>query len=133
MKQPFYIPVSGLILSTTLSLILLGCGLKTNLPTPSRSPEQTTEKAVEISGARFANDGVQITCQINSALVSPDVSLVLFLEFEGTMVESIPLQNTQSHEFNKFMPDRDGYILCVVVYAEAEFASDGLMLEQDDF
>ncbi len=120
---------SGLFFLLTVSLLLGGCGLQTELPPVTTEPDSSNEKAVQISRVRYTDEGVQITCQINNVLVSPNISLLLFIEFEGTRIETIPLQNTRSHEFNTFTPDRNGNVLCVVVYAESEFASDSLMLD----
>jgi len=126
MKQATYPPFAGLILIGTLCWLLGGCGIQTELPSTPATP---TEKAVKVSRVRYTNDGVQITCQINDVLVGPDIPLVLFIEFEGDMIQSIPIQNTATHEFNNFVLNRDGNVLCVVVYAEAEFASESVFLD----
>jgi hypothetical protein len=122
--------VLGLITRMVLaSSLQLGCGIETTIPSGTPADGPVPERAVKISQIHYDLDQVQITCELNKILVAPGIAIPLFIEFEGARIESITIENVDSHQFT-FTPGSSGRIVCVVELSDAEFESES---EQIDF
>lgn len=104
------------------SLLLCSCGIESNVPSSSTEPSQA-ERAVFITRIVTSASGSTITCELNDALVSPEVEIPLFLEYEGTMIQQTTLMNQAEFTFNEYNPPSVGNVVCVVEFANAEFES----------
>ncbi len=111
-----------------LTFILAGCGIESTMPADS-SMQPSIEKAVFITEVTSTDSGTVVTCTLNEALLSPDLSIPMFLEHEGEMIERVILQNQPDFTFSPYQPTRAGAVVCVIEFAEAEFESDELWLE----
>lgn len=109
-----------------ISLVLLtGCGLESSIPVEGGGTgDSQFERAVEIFSISATATGKLITCQLNPSIVSPTKAVEVFLEFEGTEVERMTLTNESFYTFSEYDPPRSGNIMCVAVYANAEFESE---------
>lgn len=105
-----------------LSSLFAACGIDSSIP--SDAPVQEAERAVAITSIQVSATGSTVTCVLNDAIVNPGVSVPLFLEFNGTIVETTTLTNQDTFTFNEYNPTADGTIVCVVEFADAEFESE---------
>lgn len=116
--------VFSIVLSlTALFSAVSGCGIETAIE-GDVEPSYETERAVFISKIEVSPSGSTVTCTLNTALISPDVTVPLFLEYRGSEVERTVLTNQSSYTFAEFNPPTDGNIVCVVEFADAEFESE---------
>ena len=106
-----------------ICLSLAGCGIESTIPSQSDTGPSESQRAVAISQVVQTGTGSIITCELNSAIVDPDTTIPLFLEYEGVEIQRIDLTNQTEFTFNEYNPPADGEILCVVEYADAEFES----------
>ena len=103
--------------------MLSSCGIESSITATTDQPSQA-ERAVFITNIEVSATGSTVTCELNDALVSPDVEIPLFLEYEGNMIQQITLINEASFTFNEYNPPAGGNIVCVVEFANAEFESE---------
>lgn len=104
-------------------LLIAGCGIESTIPTGTAPPSET-ERAVTISSVVVSGTGSTVTCELNAAIVSPDVTIPLFLEFENNEVQRVNLVNQSTYTFNEYNPPANGMVKCVVEFANAEFESE---------
>lgn len=102
---------------------MVGCGVESQIPS-MQDTSPSSERAVAISKIEITHEGSIVTCDINDALVSESMEIPLFLEYEGTMIERVILENQNSYTFEAYSPPVDGSIVCVVELANAEFESE---------
>jgi hypothetical protein len=118
----------SMIVFILLGLLLSGCGLESTVPS-EQSSSPSRERAVFISSIEETPSGSVVTCALNEVLVSDNMEVPLFLEFEGVMVERVILSNQGLFSFHAYDPPSDGRIVCVVELADAEFESEEAWLE----
>ncbi len=108
--------------------LLSGCGLESTVPS-EQSSSPSRERAVFISNIEETPSGSIVTCALNEVLVSDNMEVPLFLEFEGVMVERVILTNQGAFSFHAYDPPADGMVVCVVELADAEFESEEAWLK----
>ena len=114
----------------SLLATITGCGIESSLPASSSSDDSSVaERAVVVSKVEISPSGSTVTCEINDALMSDEFSYPIFIEFEGTSVESKVITNEESTTFNVFNPVADGNLVCVIEIADAEFESEKVWIE----
>jgi hypothetical protein len=119
------------VFSCLAGLCLAACGIESEIPSDSRStPTTVTERAVFITSSVKTATGTIVTCELNEVLVSSDLMVPLFLEYEGTEIERTHMTNESTFTFAEFNPPADGHIVCVVELADAEFESENYFLER---
>ena len=113
----------------SLSLGLSGCGVDSSIPSGVQSSPSENQRAVIISRVVQTGTGSVVTCELNEAIVDLDMTVPLFLEYEGTEIQRVNLTNQAEFTFNEYNPPTTGNIVCVVEFADAEFESPARSLD----
>ncbi len=99
-------------------------------PVTPKKPEPEYEEAVFIEKINSNKRGTKVRCRLNTLLIEHNDDIPVFIEFEGERIETKSFPSKQaSVPFDFFQPDSEGYLKCVIEFADAEFESEGLWLE----
>ncbi len=118
-----------------LALFLGACGIENSLPIGGAATPidiQTGDQIVNVSKTNYTYEGVQVTCNINEVLVSPDIPVHVFIEFENLEIERKAQTNSTKYAFSSFKPKKNGYLRCVVLYGGSEFESSQKFISTDE-
>ena len=129
LSQQRVIKSSLIILFLTLS----ACGItKRDAPLkvkPDKDDPLSSERAVFIEEVYTDSSGSEILCRLNSELVGIGRDIPVFIEFEGTKVETKIFPN--SHDtvpFSRYKPPHEGELVCVIDFSGTEFDSESLTI-----
>jgi hypothetical protein len=92
-------------------------------------PEPEYEDAVFIEKINTNSRGTKVRCRLNTLLIEHKGDIPVFIEFEGERIETKNFPSSQATvPFDFFQPETEGFLKCVIEFADAEFESEGLWL-----
>ncbi len=117
--------------------LFTGCGLSTEISDSSSDDssgdETTIERAVDIIEVNTNSTGTIVHCDLNDIFKDIDEDIPVFIEFDGVEIQRKVFPSGSARvPFQRYNPPEDGNIVCVIVYADAEFESEPLYIEAQD-